>query len=136
MPDDPTARMWLQACALLEEADGLHRRFFRLTAPQRSAVWEPPVDVYEDAREIVIVVAMPGVSPERMQVTHEGNVLLVRGARPFPVTNPRHVVRQLEIPYGVFERRITLPSGRLELGAPELVHGCLVLVIRKLGQDG
>ena len=41
-------------------------------------------------------------------------------------------VRQLEIPYGAFERRIPLPPGRLEIGPPELAHGCLVLRLRKL----
>jgi HSP20 family molecular chaperone IbpA len=128
--------MWLQACELLEQADGLQRQFFRLTMSQRtSAMWEPPVDVFEDAHEIVIVVAMPGVPVERIQVAHEAGTLVVRGARPFPVTSPNHTVRQLEIPYGVFERRIALPAGRLELGTPELVQGCLVLTIRKPGGD-
>jgi HSP20 family protein len=41
-------------------------------------------------------------------------------------------VRQLEIPYGAFERRIPLPPGRLEAGNPELTHGCLVLRLRKI----
>jgi HSP20 family molecular chaperone IbpA len=132
MRDDPTARMWLHACELLEQAEGLQRQFFRLTGSQRNAaVWEPPVDVYEDAHEFVVVVAMPGVPAERMQVAQEGDALVVRGARPFPVS-ARHAVRQLEIPYGVFERRITLPARRLELGTPEVVQGCLVLVLRKL----
>ncbi|HET7527050.1 MAG TPA: Hsp20/alpha crystallin family protein [Burkholderiaceae bacterium] len=134
MRDDPTARMWLQALDLLEQAEGLHRQFFRPSGSARTAaVWEPPVDVIEDAHEIVIVVAMPGVAADRMQVTQEGDALVVRGVRPFPLTGSHHAVRQLEIPHGVFERRIALPAGRLELGAPQVVDGCLVLVIRKLG---
>jgi len=133
---DPTGWMWAQACDLIEEAERLQSQFFRLTASQRAlAIWEPPVDVFEDEREIVIVVAMPGVTAERMQVLHEPGMLVVRGVRPIPLTGSGHAVRQLEIPYGAFERRIALPSGRLELGKPDLVQGCLVLRIRKLGQD-
>ncbi|MGJ7506413.1 Hsp20/alpha crystallin family protein [Variovorax sp. GT1P44] len=136
MSRDSTALMWLQACELLERASGLQRQFFRPTPTQRTtAVWEPPVDVFEDAREMVIVVAMPGVPAERIQVANEEGELVVRGARPFPAAISNHTVRRLEIPYGVFERRVPLPAGRLELGIPELVLGCLVLTIRKLGRD-
>jgi len=42
-------------------------------------------------------------------------------------------VRQLEIPYGAFERRIPLPNVHFEVGTPELTHGCLVLRLRKNG---
>ena len=134
--NDPTGWMWVQACDLIEQAERLQQQFFRLTESQRTlATWEPPVDVFEDEREIVIVVAMPGVIAERMQVLHEPGMLVVRGVRPIPLTGSGHAVRQLEIPYGAFERRIALPPGRVELGKPELVQGCLVLRIHKLGQD-
>ena len=55
--------MWAQACELMVQADRLQRHYFRPIAPQESqAAWEPPVDVYEDEREIVVVIAMPGVA--------------------------------------------------------------------------
>jgi HSP20 family protein len=130
---DPSDWMWAEACDLIEQAERLHRRFFRLNASGRSqAGWEPPVDVFEDDREIVIVAAMPGVSPERVQVVHEAGLLVVRGERPLPFAGRRLAVRQLEIPYGAFERRIPLPNGRYEPGTPELSHGCLVLRLRKM----
>jgi HSP20 family protein len=127
-------RMWAQACELLAEAERLHRGFFRLAAVESApAAWEPPIDVLEDEREIVVVVAMPGVAAERVQVVHDGGVLIVRGTRPLPLEGARLRVRQLEIPYGAFERRIALPPGRVEVGRPELVQGCLVLRLRKSG---
>ena len=131
---DPSDWMWSQAFDLIEEAERLHRRFFRLAGPARAqALWEPPADVFEDEREIVIVVAMPGVAADRVQVVNEPGALVVRGARQLPFARSRHTVRQLEIPYGVFERRIQLPDMRLEVGAPELALGCLVLRLRKTG---
>jgi hypothetical protein len=43
--------MWAQACDMLEEAERMHRRFFRLApATATQAAWEPPVDVFEDER--------------------------------------------------------------------------------------
>jgi HSP20 family protein len=132
--NDPTGWMWLQACDLIEQSERLHRQFFQLNASSRdAAAWQPPVDVFEDEREIVIVVAMPGVTAERVEVLMEGGSLLVRGTRPIPLTGPRQRVHQLEIPYGAFERRIVLAqAGRLELDTPELIQGCLFLRLRKL----
>ena len=129
---DPADWMWAQACDLLDEAERLHRRFFRLggAAP---AAWEPPVDVFEDDRELIVVAAMPGVTADRVQVLHEQGMLVIRGERPLPFAGRRVAIRQLEIPYGAFERRIPLPAGRVEAGAPELAHGCLLLRLRKIG---
>ena len=129
----PTAWMWAQALDMMDEAERLHRQFFHLTTSARARVtWQPPLDVFEDAREIVIVVAMPGVPPDAVEIAQEPGALVVRGTRPLPLSGTRHAVRQLEIPYGAFERRIPLPPGRLEVGAPELMLGCLVLHLRKL----
>jgi HSP20 family molecular chaperone IbpA len=126
--------MWAEAVQLLGEAERLHRQFFRPAATERSApAWEPPADVFENEREMVIVVAIPGVASEQVQVGHEAGALVVRAARPLPLKGSDLRVRQLEIPYGSFERRIRLPAGRLEIGTPELAHGCLLIHVRKLG---
>jgi len=128
--------MWSQACELIEQAERLHRQFFQLGVSEGALpVWQPPVDVFEDELEVVIVVAMPGVPAERVQVTSEAAALVVRGVRPLPLAGSRHRVRQLEIPYGAFERRIALPPpGLLELASSELSQGCLVVRLRKTGR--
>ena len=133
---DPSDWMWAQAVDLIGQAERLHRQFFHLHATGRSqAAWEPPVDMFEDEHEVVVVVAMPGVAREHIQVTQETNALVVRGVRPLPLAGSRRHVRQLEIPYGAFERRIALPAGRLEAGSPELVQGCLVVSLRKISRE-
>jgi HSP20 family protein len=129
---DPTALMWAQACEILAQADRMHQQFFRLTSQGRTqATWAPPADVFEDEDEVLVVVALPGVAPERVQVASEGGDLVVRAERPHPFRGPRHAVRQVEIPYGYFERRIALPPGTLELTSHELINGCLMLRLRK-----
>ena len=52
--------------------------------------------------------------------------------RPLPLVGPGHSVRRIEIPHGTFERRIALPPDHVELGAPELLNGCVILRLRKL----
>src|SRR5690606_31079029 len=116
--------MWAQACELMDRAERMHRQFFRVAAsPRAAAVWEPPADVFEDDREVVVVVALPGVDADRVEVAAEPGALVIRAERPQPLGRSRHVLRQLEIPYGFFERRIALPPGPLELVAHELDRG-------------
>jgi HSP20 family molecular chaperone IbpA len=126
--------MWAQACDLIEQAERLHRQFFHLSATGRAqTAWEPPVDLFEDDHGIVVVAAMPGVAAERVHVVLEPGVLVIRGERPLPFAGSRLAVRQLEIPYGTFERRVPLPGVRLDSGVPELTHGCLVVRLTKIG---
>jgi HSP20 family protein len=128
----PTDWMWAQACELLEQAERMHRQFFHLTtSSQAQALWEPPADVFEDENEIVIVLALPGVPAERIEVTFEPGVLVVRAERPPSFFGTEHEVRQLEIPYGGFERRIRLPAARFDSQTHQLLDGCLVLRLRK-----
>jgi len=131
---NPTSWMWAQACDLLEEAERMHRQFFRLaTSAHTQAVWEPPIDVFEDESEIIVVVALPGVASERVEIMYESGMLVVRADRRIPFTGVRRAVRRLEIPYGFFERRIQLPEVRLDAITRECVDGCLILRLRKLG---
>ena len=124
--------MWAQACALIDEAEQMHRQFFRLGVSERpQAVWEPPVDVFETDSDVIVVIALPGVAADAVEVTMEPGALLVRAEARFPFAPGRHVVRRLEIPYGYFERRIPLQIAGLEAGTRESANGCLVLRLRK-----
>src|SRR5262249_17481099 len=106
--------------------------FFRLARAERTQpTWEPPVDVFEDEEGVVIVVALPGVPADRVELAYESGVLVVRAQRPLPFPGTRRAIRQLEIPYGYFDSRIPLNDTRLEAGAPELRDGCLILRLQK-----
>ncbi len=129
---NPANLMWAQACDWLNEAEHLHRQFFRLAASAQTKVaWEPPVDIVENESEVCIVVALPGVSKERLEVITESDALLVRAIRRISFFGSGAVVRRIEIPYGVFERRIPLPLSDLEGVRSELQDGCLTLRLRK-----
>jgi len=126
---DPKNQMFAEACAMLKQAEQLHRQFFEPSrGTARAARWEPPVDVFETEGELVIITALPGVAPEAVRAEIENDVLIISGTRPLP---KGRIVR-LEIPYGRFERRIAL-SSRLQLAARELTNGCLALIFTKAG---
>ena len=129
---NPTDWMWTHAIELLEQADRMHRQFFRLAAAERTRpTWEPPVDVFEDEEGIVIVVALPGVPADCVEVTYEPGTLVVRAERPVPFAGTRCAIRHLEIPYGTFERRIPLTQVQIDGGVRELANGCLILRLNK-----
>jgi HSP20 family molecular chaperone IbpA len=131
--DDPINSMWAEALALLDQADRMHRQRFHLSAAQtRGPTWEPPVDVFETEQELFMVIALPGVAADTLRVVIDGGELFVIGERPLPAL-PRAAVRRLEIPYGRFERHIDLPPGLFEIVRRDLVNGCLLLSLHKLG---
>jgi HSP20 family protein len=124
--------MWEQAFDLLERADRLQRHFFRLGSDRlKGPSWEPPIDVMETERRLVIIVALPGIVPDQLEIVVGDSALSVVGEREvhLPVDA---LIHRLEIPYGRFERRINLPQGRFEIEERALEHGCLRLVLRKI----
>ncbi len=127
--------MWSEAVALIERAERLHRQFFRCASASASGpVWEPPVDMFETGEELFILVALPGVPPEQVQIAQEHGLLIISGTRLLPAGMRRASIHRLEVPYGRFERRLELPLGRYQYASQELAHGCLLIGLRKLGE--
>ncbi|VCU71507.1 Hsp20/alpha crystallin family protein [Pigmentiphaga humi] len=125
----PSSSTWIDALRLLEEADSLHRQFFRLGQGRpQGPTWEPPIDIFESGRVLSVLVALPGVSAEHVQVLVEGATLVVVGERVLPAPAEAHI-RRIEIPYGRFERRIALPPGSFEIRESRMVDGCLRLTL-------
>ena len=129
---DPRNWMWAEACAMIERAEQMHRQFFQPgSAAAPAASWEPPIDVFESERDLLIVVALPGVDTQDIEISSEGAVLRVAGVRRLPAAVRGADIVRLEIPQGRFERRIRLPAARWELSRSSLVNGCLLLNLTK-----
>jgi len=71
--------------------------------------FRPQVDVYrtEDPPEITVVVELPGVAAEDVQVVVRGQELLLEGTRRRPKAAGR-AYKRVEIEDGAFQRRISL----------------------------
>ncbi|MEZ5875274.1 MAG: hypothetical protein R3D30_10770 [Hyphomicrobiales bacterium] len=78
---DPKNQMFAEACALLKQAEQLHRQFFEPSPGARGPRWEPPVDIFETEAELVIITALPGVAPEAVRAEVEGQTLIITGVR-------------------------------------------------------
>lgn len=129
---DPMAWMLAEAVEQLQYADRLQRQFFRVRRSGDRPSWEPPVDVCVGDRELGVLVALPGVSADRLEVVLEHTSLLVRGERTFGETLGPGTILRLEIPYGRFECRIDLPPGRYRMLSQQMEDGCLRLRLEQL----
>lgn len=130
--------MWGEALSLLEQADRLHRQFFRVAGAQSEHAWEPPVDMAQSQGLLRVHVALPGVAADSITVLLEPGVVVVAALRAFPCRDSGAHIHRIEIPYGRFERRIALPLPDpytpAELVSKELRDGVLTLTFR--GKDG
>ena len=120
--------MWSAALARLVRTDQLNREAFRPT----QAGWEPPIDVLETQAGLLVVIALPGVRRDDVEILLGKGDLLVRGIRHWPVQARPLVVHRVELPHGRFERRLPLPSGTYQLAEHDHTDGCVKLTLRRI----
>jgi HSP20 family molecular chaperone IbpA len=126
--------MWSEACEMLTRAERLHREFFRpVQSASRSPTWEPPVDILETRHEVLVVVALPGVGAESVEVAVDAEDLMFAGVRTLPIELQTAVIHRLELPQGRFQRRVRLPPGQYGVIRHSIVDGCLLITIEKEG---
>ena len=123
--------MWSEACEMLARAERLNRQSFRLRWSLRAPAWEPPADVLETEREVLVIVALPGVNTDAVEVAIDDGALGVVGVRVPPAALRDAVIHRLELPQGRFERRLELPPGRYGKVRRSAVDGCLVISLEK-----
>lgn len=124
--------MWSEACEMLARAERMHHAFFRPTrTAARVPTWEPPVDVLETERAVLVFIALPGVDPERVEAVIEDDCLVVAGLRVLPPELQTATIHRLELPQGRFERRVRLPAGRYVNVRRAMANGCLLITLDK-----
>ncbi len=129
---NPINWMLSEAIATLARAERLHQQFVNLQphGAARGPSWEPPIDVIETEREILIFVALPGVDPSEVGAVIENGILVVSGHRVLPAELRNARIHRLELPQGRFERRIALPLGRYTV-TRFAANGCVGLRLTK-----
>jgi HSP20 family protein len=95
-----------QADDLMESL--LHRR---RPAMARDHFWKPAVDIYESPQALIVLVEIPGMRREAIEVTLRDNILRIAGHRHGAMPEGARTCHQMEIACGPFERR-------LRIGAP------------------
>jgi HSP20 family molecular chaperone IbpA len=128
----PRDWMWSEAFAVLARAERLHREFFRPAGSvSHQAAWEPPVDILETAREVLVLVALPGVASDQVEASIADGDLLIAGTRVLPRELRTAVIHRLELPQGRFERRVRLPGGHYRNVRRSAANGCLLITLDK-----
>ena len=116
--EDPRNWMWSEALQMLARAERLHRDVFSPPQASRRGVnWEPPTDVLETQDAVLVLVALPGVDPDKVEIVIHNSGLSIAGER--------------VLPQGRFERHIPLPPGRYEAPRSGVANGCLVIRLAK-----
>jgi HSP20 family protein len=75
-----------------------------------TGAWTPVVDIFEDAEALRIVAEIPGVKPEDVKISVEGNLLTIRGTKEQVAEEKLEKLHRYERTYGTFERTFTLPA--------------------------
>ncbi len=114
-----------------KELEELQERLARaFGAPQQGPrTYAPPVDVVEDGEGLHILVYLPGVDPERVEVVAEEGVLSIRAERLFE-KREEATYHRLEGSYGVFARSFNIPTTfDLSKVQARFRHGVLHLLV-------
>lgn len=93
----------------------------------------PPLNVTEDETAIYVHAELPGVLPEDMDISIEGDTLTLRGIRKAHQTAEKDIsYHRREREYGKFRRSVTLPvSVDLDGVSASNRHGVLSIVLPK-----
>ena len=90
--------------------DAYTRRFDSDDLTQRGE-WLPPVDIYENAhQEIVLKAELPGIAREDIDLRVENNTLTLRGERKREADVKTEQYHRVERSYGSFSRSFALPT--------------------------
>jgi HSP20 family molecular chaperone IbpA len=134
--DDPRNWMWSEALQMLARAERLHREVFSPPHVSRRGVnWEPPTDVLETADAVMILVALPGVDADKVELAIHDGVLMIAGERVLPQELRTATIHRLELPQGRFERHVPLPPGRYGTPRSAVANGCVVIRLPKAPQQ-
>jgi HSP20 family protein len=126
--------MWSEALEMLSRAERLHRDLFKPAGTRsRQPAWEPPVDILETEFEVLALIALPGVDPEKVEAVIEDGELVIAGTRVYPPALRTANIHRLELPQGRFYRRLRLPAGRYSSVRRAVADGCLVITLQKEG---
>ncbi|PLX62628.1 Hsp20/alpha crystallin family protein [Sedimenticola selenatireducens] len=95
--------------------------------------WTPAIDIKEEEDRYVLHADIPGVEPEKIELTMEDGMLTIKGEKRHEVTENKEGYKRVERSYGSFYRRFSLPDNT----DPELIKasgkdGVLEVIIPKV----
>jgi len=80
--------------------------FIRPALPAQGRAFTLPVDAYATDNELVIMASIPGVNPDDVQVTIEGDTLTIKGEFKPPIENVNYLFQERR--FGPFYRQLKI----------------------------
>ena len=118
---------------LFEEASERRGRAGGDEAEIERADWIPSADIYEDEREYMLALDLPGIKRDSLDVSLDDATLTIRGER---AAQEGVGVRRAERPQGRFVRTFSLPDAVDRAGiAADYKDGVLVLHLPKRAEQ-
>jgi HSP20 family protein len=71
--------------------------------------WIPPVDIYQNGKELVLKAELPDMKKEDIDIAIEEHTLTIKGEKKLDADVKDENVRRIERLYGSFTRSFTLP---------------------------
>jgi HSP20 family protein len=99
-----------EVVALQNRMNSLFREMNDGDNPLTTASFVPAVDIYEDAKRVVLKLEVPGMEEKDLDVRVENNTLTVRGERKFEKDEKEENFHRIERRCGSFYRAFTLPT--------------------------
>ena len=72
-------------------------------------LWQPAADIFEDEEEVVVMMEVPEVDQEDIDVRVEDGMLIIEGERKLERDEKRQNYHRIERSYGTFRRAFALP---------------------------
>lgn len=111
-------------------------RHSRQDDPFSAESWQPPVDIYEDEGDVVVIMELPEVEQRDISVQIEGGALIISGERRLAVEASQRNYLRIERGHGLFQRTFTLPSAiDQEKIRASIEQGLLKVILPKKGES-
>jgi HSP20 family protein len=94
---------------LFAHALGLHGQWQSATGASTPA-WVPALDIAERTDAYLVIVELPGVKLDDLEITLEDGLLTIQGERQFTSESSQEQFHRVERSSGAFRRSITLPA--------------------------
>ena len=106
----PAIIRWTPVRDMVRLSDAMDRMFEEASTRQMTSRVERevrlPLDVYATPSEIVLTANVPGLKPEEVEITLEGDTLSIRGEFKAPMENVDYIFQERS--YGKFSRTLTI----------------------------
>lgn len=99
-------RYWTPMQELASMQRALDRLYDQSWERQDERVYRLPVDVYSTAGALIIEASIPGIDPENIEITLEGETLSIKGERLPPQEDVDYIIQERH--HGAFARTLTL----------------------------